>query len=354
MNASRHFQLALTFLLSAHCALASASNSLGARIARVEQGLLPQFGITSQTMSRSLSSRQAEMDVPGVSIAVIDGGVIAWARAYGVTERKGAKPVTPASAFRSTVEHVKLPTLIGSSLSSFRPATDPIHSLTPALAPPNAVSGWQTATRCFPLPESQTYRFWSTPSDLARQALDPALAGSSALLNNAHQRGMLIDRTDDLEDAGVGVDALGFTTLMVYSTKTRQGAVVMTNASHGAQLSREIIRSIAAEYGWSSYRMTERHVVAIDRTLIERYFGRYGDGALIYTVFENDGKLMIRHGPHAKQVQELLPSSPTTFFIEKDRATVSFGVDPTGTPDLRIHASGQVQTFVRELSNGGI
>jgi CubicO group peptidase (beta-lactamase class C family) len=37
--------------------------------------------------------------VPGMSVAVLDGFRIAWAKGYGVTEKDGAQPVTVDSVF---------------------------------------------------------------------------------------------------------------------------------------------------------------------------------------------------------------------------------------------------------------
>jgi len=39
--------------------------------------------------------------VPGVSVAVIDGGEIAWARGYGVAEAGTSNPVTPETLFQA-------------------------------------------------------------------------------------------------------------------------------------------------------------------------------------------------------------------------------------------------------------
>ncbi|MGC2777953.1 MAG: serine hydrolase [Bradyrhizobium sp.] len=49
---------------------------------------------------RSLQERMAAEHVPGVSIAVIHGGVIAWARGFGVA-RPGGEPVTAETMFQA-------------------------------------------------------------------------------------------------------------------------------------------------------------------------------------------------------------------------------------------------------------
>ena len=58
-----------------------------ARIGRVMRGLRPPVEVEGRPSSRwTLAERMAEYKVPGVSIAVIEGGRIAWARGVGVKE----------------------------------------------------------------------------------------------------------------------------------------------------------------------------------------------------------------------------------------------------------------------------
>lgn len=77
---------------------AQASSSLEARIARVEQGLSTPVvlkGVSGQKMD--LRARMAHHQVPAVSIALIDGGKVQWARAYGVVEA-GQTPAVGATS----------------------------------------------------------------------------------------------------------------------------------------------------------------------------------------------------------------------------------------------------------------
>src|SRR6185503_8138282 len=85
------------------------------RIARVEARLVPYFTLR-QTPDRELGlrARMTYYRVPAVSVAVIDDGRLAWARAWGAAERDGppvstktifqagsvSKPVTAAAALR--------------------------------------------------------------------------------------------------------------------------------------------------------------------------------------------------------------------------------------------------------------
>ena len=73
-----------------------------ARIARVERGLLPTVALRGRRdTAYTLADRLRRYGVPGVSIAVIDGGRVAWARAYGTIEAGGTGRVDTATLFQA-------------------------------------------------------------------------------------------------------------------------------------------------------------------------------------------------------------------------------------------------------------
>jgi len=86
--------------------LVVASASRGAsdidqRINQIQNGLLPPVLIKGEpTASTKLSSQMAALHVPGVSIAVIHAGKLAWVRGFGVV-REGGPPVTPETLFQA-------------------------------------------------------------------------------------------------------------------------------------------------------------------------------------------------------------------------------------------------------------
>ena len=104
----RRLVLALCVIGTAHALSipsrphAQAVPSPEARAARIEQGLLPGIVIAGRPLPvRSLADRMAALKTPGVSVAVINGGVIEWARGYGVAETGGSAPVTPQTLFQA-------------------------------------------------------------------------------------------------------------------------------------------------------------------------------------------------------------------------------------------------------------
>lgn len=68
----------------------------------VAAGLLPAVvfeGEAPQTFS--VEERMAHYGVPGVSVAVLDGGTVAWARGWGVADGETGAPVTPETLFQA-------------------------------------------------------------------------------------------------------------------------------------------------------------------------------------------------------------------------------------------------------------
>lgn len=89
------------FLLAFITVFASSSANLqrvDQRIRRVENGLI----LKGQPFQRAnLTDRMQFYKVPGVSVAVISGGKLQWARGYGVMEAGSNKPVTAETLFQA-------------------------------------------------------------------------------------------------------------------------------------------------------------------------------------------------------------------------------------------------------------
>jgi len=79
----------------------AAGSDIEKRIQRIENGLLPPVLVRSEPVpSSKLADRMQALHVPGVSIAVIHGGRIEWARGFGVT-KIGGPPVTSDTLFQA-------------------------------------------------------------------------------------------------------------------------------------------------------------------------------------------------------------------------------------------------------------
>lgn len=68
------------------------------RIARVEKGLVPPVIIEGGPVW-SIEERMRFYNVPGLSVAVVDGGEIVWAKGYGLADVDSGRPVTTGTMF---------------------------------------------------------------------------------------------------------------------------------------------------------------------------------------------------------------------------------------------------------------
>jgi CubicO group peptidase (beta-lactamase class C family) len=78
--------------------LATAGRAEDPRIARVERGLLPPVVIDGGPVW-TLEERMRFHAVPGLSVAVVDGGRIVWAKGYGLADVRAGRPVTTRTMF---------------------------------------------------------------------------------------------------------------------------------------------------------------------------------------------------------------------------------------------------------------
>jgi CubicO group peptidase (beta-lactamase class C family) len=76
--------------------------TLAARIARIENDLRPIDERGEDTSQRhSIDERMKTLGVPGLSVAVFDGGTIVWSRGYGVRDRAAGDRVTERTRFQA-------------------------------------------------------------------------------------------------------------------------------------------------------------------------------------------------------------------------------------------------------------
>lgn len=79
---------------------AVASDDLTARVRAVENGLRPAITMEGETEARwTITERMAHWKVPGMSIAVIRDGAVAWAKGYGVKQAGAAGVVDIQTMF---------------------------------------------------------------------------------------------------------------------------------------------------------------------------------------------------------------------------------------------------------------
>ena len=73
----------------------STNESTEARIERIENGLMPMFQIKGREVPKyNINERLKELGIPGISVAVVVNGKVAWARAYGMADISENRPMT--------------------------------------------------------------------------------------------------------------------------------------------------------------------------------------------------------------------------------------------------------------------
>ena len=89
-------------MLSLPMLAAAAGAADDQRIEQAENRLLPDVAFKENLgRTKNITQRMQDLGIPGLSIAVIDGGKIAWARAYGLSDTAEQTPVTTQTLFQA-------------------------------------------------------------------------------------------------------------------------------------------------------------------------------------------------------------------------------------------------------------
>jgi hypothetical protein len=107
-----------------------------------------------------------------------------------------------------------------------------------------------------------------------------------------------------------------------------QGAVIMTNGDNGAALTSEVLRSIAAEYGWPDHKVEIRTPVTMSSEQLSAFAGTYTTSGGEVTITATGKGIRLRTpGP----IADFLPESVTRFFPITDGAPpLVFEKNPDG------------------------
>jgi CubicO group peptidase (beta-lactamase class C family) len=205
-------------------------------------------------------------------------------------------------------------------------------------------------------PEMAPAGLWTTPSDLARYAIEvqKVLANkSNGVLSIAMVREMLKPGKNQW---GLGIGTGGsaehpyFThgganegfqcNLVAYNVG--DGAVIMTNSDSGGQLAAELLRTIAHEYSWPDFAPHERKEITVSSDILARYVGVYAMApGVTMTITIADGQLISQMSRQGKV--PLFAESERTFFPKVVDAEIEFSQDDTKGPvsQLILHQNGR-------------
>jgi hypothetical protein len=233
--------------------------------------------------------------------------------------------LAPAGMTRSTYEQPLPQNRMAEAAMAYRPDGEPVAG-GPHVYPEMAPAG-----------------LWTTPSDLARFAIEiqKDLAGrSGGVLSAATAREMV---KPGLNQWGIGIGTGGgaghpyFThnganegfqcNLIAYDNG--DGAAIMTNSDNGGQVASEILRTIAHEYGWPDFQPAERSITKVDPKVLGGYVGgyRFGPNGVMTITLEGDQMYAQLTG---QPRFEIFPKSQREFFLKVVDAQFTFDVDADG------------------------
>jgi CubicO group peptidase (beta-lactamase class C family) len=190
-------------------------------------------------------------------------------------------------------------------------------------------------------PEQAPAGLWTTPSDLARYAIEvqKSLAGkSNRVLSAAMVRQML---TPGLNHQGLGPQAGGsaahpyFThgganegyrcNFVAYNDG--DGVVIMTNGDNGGQVASDILRTVAHEYNWPDFQPIERTATKVEPKTLDGYVGAYQGPMGRFAITREGDQLFAQAGA---QKFAMLSITDRRFFVQEIEAEVFFEVNAQG------------------------
>jgi hypothetical protein len=124
--------------------------------------------------------------------------------------------------------------------------------------------------------------------------------------------------------------------MMVAFTRSGQGAVVMTNGERGDALAAQIIRGIAAVYGWNDWQATEKVLAKSALKNYGSYEGNYQLNGKPISVTRERERLFISAANFGLVRVELFPTSSTRFFNLNDEVEFFFEKKGNGKFDMVI------------------
>lgn len=176
----------------------------------------------------------------------------------------------------------------GMKESTYQQPLDPAsarHAATGTLADGTPIpGGWRV------YPEQAAAGLWSTPTDLARLAIDlvHSLQGKPGVLDTGMAKQMM---QRQIGNWGLGVEVspegkprkfshtgapVGYRTLWLMYPDTCQGAAIMTNADEGMTLTHEIARALADTWRWpDSAPSSMVNTTALTPEISARFVGEY-------------------------------------------------------------------------------
>ena len=213
-------------------------------------------------------------------------------------------------------------------------------------------------------PEMAAAGLWTTPSDLARFAIEIQLSlkgQSNRVLSKELTQEMITPFVSKNYALGLQINSAGyfshggsnegFKCVMIAHREKGYGAVVMTNGDLGSSLCSEILRSIAREYEWENYLPVEHEAIKLEPKEQEAYTGRflrYSDD--VVTFLHKQDRLFLSDYRTIKN--ELYPIDKDTFADLENAVYIRFERDESGIIDRLVYLNTAGRTLQKRRKVG--
>ncbi|HEX8603891.1 MAG TPA: serine hydrolase domain-containing protein, partial [Pseudoduganella sp.] len=214
--------------------------------------------------------------------------------------------------------------------------------LPPALvaraALPHDAAGKPIAGGPHTYPELAAAGLWTTPSDLARLAIEvkqSASGQSNKVLSQSMTQLMLapvlegfglgwrIDGTGQAQSFSHGGANAGYQNMLVAYTERGDGVAVMTNGDRGGELAGELVRAVAAAYDWPTQRVKVRPAIAAPAAALATLPGKYTiDGMGDFTIARKGDGLTVALRDDASEPLHAAPDG--SWFVTSMEAELRF------------------------------
>ena len=197
-------------------------------------------------------------------------------------------------------------------------------------------------------PEMAAAGLWTTPTDLAKFAIETqlSLAGKSNKVLSQATTEKMVTPFISSSQAGLGFFSEthgaatyfghggadeGFRAQLLVHRDKGYGAVVMVNSDNG-QIMNEIVRAVAKEYEWEDYLPQPREAVSVDSAKLNEYTGRFlVNPDRVLTVTQEGGRLYAE--PTASPKFQLFAVSDSEFIRLDNDISYTFVKGSAGTID---------------------
>ena len=214
-------------------------------------------------------------------------------------------------------------------------------------------------------PEMAAAGLWTTPTDLAKFAIEVqlSLSGKSNKVLSKETTAKMVTPFIDLVGLGFFIEKHGaatyfghggadegFRAQLLVNRDKGYGAAVMVN-SDNAQIIGEIFRSIAREYQWDGYLPPPTEVVSVDPNKLDDYVGRFHvNPDRVLTITKENGRLYGQ--PTASPRIELFAVSENEFIRADVNVRYIFERNANGKVDtIKVKVNDQVNGAPRLSPN---